>query len=247
MKHLDLYAGIGGFSLAANWMGWETVAWIEKNVYCQKVLNKNFKNVKGYGDIKQFNGVPYKGSVDIITGGFPCPEFSFAGNGRMGMELWEEMFRVCCEIEPTFILPENVPGFAYRKGGLALDQVCSDLESQNYEVLPFIISAASTGAFHKRDRVWIVAIKKDSFNTHTNRLRSYRAQVNQQRGSEFQHEQISLPGSLVSEGIRNGTDARVFGNINGISHRVDRLKSVGNSISPQAAYEIFKIIEPHNP
>lgn len=113
VKHLGLFEGIGGFSLAARWMGWETVAWVEINPFCQKVLNKNFPEAKGYGDIKEFDGTPYRGTIDIITGGFPCQPFSLAGQ-REGTNddryLWPEMLRVISEVKPSFVVGENVAG-----------------------------------------------------------------------------------------------------------------------------------------
>lgn len=156
MKHLGLFEGIGGFSLAARWMGWETIAWVEIDKFCQKVLKKNFPNAKGYGDIKEFDGSAYRGTVDILTGGFPCQPFSQAGAGK-GIEdhrfLWPQMFRVTKLIRPGWIVIENVPGIKR----LVIDMVCSSLESEGYETQPVIIPASALGAWHRRERVWIIA------------------------------------------------------------------------------------------
>ncbi|MEM9990622.1 MAG: DNA cytosine methyltransferase [Bacteroidota bacterium] len=107
MKHLGLFEGIGGFSLAAHWMNWQTVAWVEKDEFCQKVLKKNFPNAKGYDDIRLFTGMAtdeYRSTIDLITGGFPCQPFSTAGR-RKGKQddryLWDEMLRVIREVQPT--------------------------------------------------------------------------------------------------------------------------------------------------
>lgn len=129
--HGSLFSGIGGFDLAAQWTGWENVFQCEIDNYCQKILTKNFPNVKRFGDIKEFDGTQYTNRIDILSGGFPCQPFSVAGQ-RKGKEdarhLWPEMFRVIKEIRPTWIVGENVTGII----GLALEQVLSDLESSGY-------------------------------------------------------------------------------------------------------------------
>ncbi len=156
MKHISLFSGIGGFDLASMWMGWENVVQVEKDEWCRKVLTKNFPSSKQYADIKDFNGKEYSNQIDIVSGGFPCQPFSVAGQ-RKGKEddryLWEEMLRVIGEIKPAFVVGENVTGII----GLALDTVLSDLEAQNYTTETFIIPACGKNAWHRRDRVWIVA------------------------------------------------------------------------------------------
>lgn len=145
MNHLGLFDGIGGFSLAARWAGWETVAWVEKDEHCQKVLKKNFPNAKGYADIFEFSGTEYKGTVDIITGGFPCQPFSHAGE-RNGSDderyLWPEMLRVVNEIKPRWVVAENVYGLLTIDNGFTVESICSDLESAGYE-RPIILDTAS--------------------------------------------------------------------------------------------------------
>jgi DNA (cytosine-5)-methyltransferase 1 len=241
MNHGGLFEGIGGFSLAAEWMGWNNVYHVEKDLACQKVLKKRFPNTKLYGDIKKFKPVP--GSADIITGGFPCQPFSQAGKRRSKEDdrfLWPEMLRVIQEGKPEFVVAENVTNI----DGLALKEVLNDLEGEGYETLPPLeIEAASVGAFHRRNRVWIIAVKENPFNTNAHGIGSHRTEIDQQRSIEFQHEQISLPGSLVSSSVRQGIDSRVFRDVNGLSNRVDRLRQIGNSISPQVAFEIFKAID----
>lgn len=160
MRHGSLFSGIGGFDLAAQWMGWENVFQVEIDGYCQRVLQKNFPNVKRYGDIREFDGTQYKGQVDIISGGFPCQPFSVAGK-RKGTEderaLWPQMLRTIREVQPSYVVAENVSGLLTISGGLVFEQVCADLESEGYEVQPVIIPAASKNALHKRERIWFVA------------------------------------------------------------------------------------------
>ena len=158
MRLLDLFSGIGGFSLAAKWT-WgdelDIVGFCEIDKFCQKVLTKNFLGVPIYDDIKKLKGSQFR-SVDIITGGFPCQGFSVAGK-RKGKEddryLWPEMFRVIQEAKPRWVIGENVTGII----DMALDTVLFDLENERYETQTFIIPACSQNAPHKRERVWIVA------------------------------------------------------------------------------------------
>lgn len=164
MRHIGLFAGIGGFELAARWMGWNTIAWSEWDPFCQKVLSYHFPEAKGYGDIKQADFTRYRGQCDILTGGFPCQPYSVAGK-RLGKEderhLWPEMLRVIREVQPRWIIGENVRGLLSWNEGVVFEEVCSDLESEGYEVQAFIIPAAGVGAPHRRERVWIIANASD--------------------------------------------------------------------------------------
>ena len=160
MNHLGLFEGIGGFSLAARWMGWKTVAWCEWNEFGQKVLRYHFPEAEGHGDITKTDFTKYHGAIDIISGGFPCQPYSSAGK-RLGKEddrhLWPEMLRVIREVQPTWVVGENVFGLVNWSGGLVFDEVQSDLEAQGYEVQPYVLPAVSVNAPHRRDRVWFVA------------------------------------------------------------------------------------------
>jgi len=160
MRHGSLFSGIGGFDLAAEWMGWENVFHCEWNEFGQKVLKYHFPNADSYSDITKTDFTKYADTIDILTGGFPCQPFSLAGK-RKGTDderyLWHEMLRAVQEIKPKFVVAENVYGIVNIDGGLVFEQVCADLEAEGYEVQPFIIPAASKNAPHRRDRVWFVA------------------------------------------------------------------------------------------
>lgn len=160
LTQLELFAGIGGFGLAGHWAGIKTVCQVEIDPFCQKVLQKNFPNAKRYADVKKFDGKPWRGTVDIISGGFPCQPYSAAGK-RLGKEderhLWPEMLRIIREVRPRWIVGENVFGLVNWSGGLVFDEVQSDLESEGYEVQAFVLPAAAVNAPHRRDRVWFVA------------------------------------------------------------------------------------------
>jgi len=161
LKHLDLFSGIGGFSLGLESAGLvETVAFCDFDKYCQQVLNKNFPGVPVYGDVKELNYDKLRADginqVDIITGGYPCQPFSVAGRKKGEQDprhVWPEMFRLIKELRPTWVIGENVGGHIK----LGLDSVLENLESEGYSARTFSISASSVGANHKRERVWIVA------------------------------------------------------------------------------------------
>jgi len=166
MNHLDLFSGIGGFSLALEKVGFKTIAFCEKEKYCRLLLQKHWKGVKIYNDIKDCKGKEIKetyGRVDILTGGFPCQPYSVAGKQKGTDDdryLWPEMLRVIKEVQPTFIIAENVRGLINIQDGMVFETVCSDLESEGFEVQTFIIPAAGVNAPHKRERVWIVGYSK---------------------------------------------------------------------------------------
>ena len=160
VTHGSLFSGIGGFDLAAEWMGWENLFNCEWEEFPRKVLKHHFPNVKQYGDIKEFNAATYSGRIDILTGGFPCQPYSTAGK-RKGKQderhLWPEMLRVVRECSPRWIVGENVRGLVNWNGGLVFEEVCADLETCGYSVQPFILPACAVNAPHRRDRVWFVA------------------------------------------------------------------------------------------
>lgn len=167
MTHASLFSGIGGFDLAAEWMGWNNVFNCEINPFCRKVLAYHFPNAKQYEDIKAVDFTIYRGHVDVLTGGFPCQPFSLAGK-RRGTEdnryLWGEMLRAIKEIEPRWVVGENVLGIVSWSDGMVFEQVQSDLEDAGYEVQPYIIPACAVDAPHRRDRVWFVAHRRDVEN-----------------------------------------------------------------------------------
>jgi DNA (cytosine-5)-methyltransferase 1 len=160
MNHIGLFEGVGGFSLAARWMGWKTKAWCEINPFCQQVLKHHFPYAQGHSDIKTTDFTIYRGQCDIITGGFPCQPYSLAGK-RKGNEderhLWPEMLRGIREIQPTWVVGENVHGLINWSGGLVFDEVQTDLEAAGYEVFPYVLPACGVNAPHRRDRIWFIA------------------------------------------------------------------------------------------
>lgn len=160
MKHGSLFSGIGGFDLAAQWMGWENVFHCEKKEFCRRVLNYYWPTAKSYEDVTTTDFTIWRGRVDVLSGGFPCQPYSTAGK-RKGKEddrhLWPEMLRAIREIQPRFVVGENVRGLLSWNGGVVFHEVQSDLEAEGYDVLPFLLPACGINAPHQRYRVWFIA------------------------------------------------------------------------------------------
>ena len=188
MTHGSLFSGIGGFDLAARWAAFDNKFWCEFDPFCQRVLRHHFPESAGYADIKTVDFTPWRGRIDLLTGGFPCQPMSIAGK-RQGQNderyLWPEMLRAIREIRPTWVIGENVGGLlsmvesvcedgvdeeaakkdpsvqSYSKRYL-LDRIVEDLENEGYRVQPVVIPACAVGAPHRRDRVWIIAYTADA-------------------------------------------------------------------------------------
>jgi len=182
MRHGSLFSGIGGFDLAAEWMGWENVFHCEWNPFGQKVLKHHFPKSISYNDITKTDFSIHRGDIDIITGGFPCQPYSTAGlrKGKADeRHLFPEMLRAIKEIQPTWVIGENVRGLVSWGGGLVFHEVCDDLEREGYEVQPFLIPAASVNAPHKRERIWFVAYSESArAGKNIGRLRSLSKRCN---------------------------------------------------------------------
>ena len=159
LRLFDLFSGIGGFSLGMEaTKRIKTIGFVEKDKFCQKVLQKNFKNIPIEEDIRNVKGSNY--TADIVSGGFPCQPFSVAGK-RRGQDddryLWDETIRVVAETKPKWFVGENVEGIININNGLVLRQVQTDLEKEGFQVQCLVIPASGIGAWHQRKRVWIIA------------------------------------------------------------------------------------------
>tara|TARA_R100000353_G_scaffold79555_1_gene59936 strand:+ start:117 stop:1112 length:996 start_codon:yes stop_codon:yes gene_type:complete len=159
LRLLDLFSGIGGFSLGMEaTKRIKTIGFVEKDKFCQKVLQKNFKNIPIEEDIRNVKGSNY--AADIVSGGFPCQPFSVAGKRRGKNDdryLWDETIRVVSETKPKWFVGENVEGIININNGLVLRQVQTDLEKEGFQVQCLVIPASGIGAWHQRKRVWIIA------------------------------------------------------------------------------------------
>lgn len=281
--HLDLFSGIGGFAIAAQANGLETVAFCEIDPFAQKVLRKNFPGTTIHNDItKTEEFKQYEGNIDILTGGFPCQPFSVAGKQKGTQDhrdLWPAMFRIIQQTQPSWVIGENVAHFT----SMAFTRTKTDLESEGYTVQPFVIPACAVQAPHRRDRIWIIAhadSKRCSSRISDWQERpvlhdqdgdtgkNQRQGKSRKRGSGQTCEVAANHGSQRVQGrkpqplcgqsafpwfqdVRRVEDffnrpdlpePLIRGSRDGVSHRVDRTRALGNAIVPQVAAELIKAI-----
>jgi len=278
LQHLDLFSGIGGFSLGLETAGLaETVAFCDIEDYCQKVLNKHWPHVPIFSDIKELNyeTLRAKGinNIDIITGGYPCQPFSVAGRKKGEQDprhLWPEYFRLVKELRPTWVIGENVSG--HIKQGL--DTVLENLESEGYSTRTFSISASSIGANHKRERVWILAHSGRSLREGTELGKENENEIGKENANQFERSsstsqsnvansererlqrseqyethtretstQFSTAEQIEATGLHWAIEPDVGRVAHGIPNRMDRLKSLGNSLVPQIPFLIANCIK----
>jgi DNA (cytosine-5)-methyltransferase 1 len=281
MRSGHLFNGIGGFALAAEMMGWKNIFHCEIDPFCNAVMKKHFPDSIELMDIKKQNFNVYLHTIDLITGGFPCQPYSTAGK-RLGKEderhLWPEMLRAIREIQPGYVVGENVRGLTNWNGGMVFDEVQADLETEGYEVLPFLLPAAGVEAPHVRDRIWLIAYsdsnrraqypefsKNDNgqpvegvekryepdalygrrtFTDADSSERSERRLHPEQSETTMGYARLRTSRNYGQEGWREfPTQSPICRGNDGIPHRVDRIKSLGNAIVPQVALQIFKAIE----
>ena len=270
MKVLDLFSGIGGFSLGLERAGMETIAFCEQDDKCRQVLSKHWPDVPQYNDVKTLtkeqldnDGIEKPG---LICGGFPCQPVSVAGK-RKGKDddryLWGEYFRLISEIKPDWVIGENVAGLIT----MGIDDVLADLEGKGYAVQTFVIPACAVGAYHRRDRVWIVA-NANKFSNGKQYVNEEKRQISKPRnnGSKESLANASGKGLQGRQEVRNTERGRAQRNqlsprcgerskpgnwlpeppvgrvANGVSGRMDRLKQLGNAVIPQIPEVIGKAI-----
>jgi DNA (cytosine-5)-methyltransferase 1 len=271
MTHGSLFSGIGGFDLAAEWMGWTNLFHCEWNEFGQRVLGHYWPDAECFRDITKSDFTAYRDSIDVLTGGFPCQPYSAAGK-RLGKaddrHLWPHMLRAIREIQPRWVVGENVRGLVNWNDGLVFDEVQADLEAEGYEVQPFLIPACGVNAPHRRDRVWFVAYSKhgqrehenqevctgwaSSLNgsadaTNTERIRPPRKEHGKEEPE--QHSQAHPRGRWenfpTQPPVRSRNDG-LSGGLDGITFskwRNESIKAYGNAIVPQVALQIFKSIQ----
>lgn len=212
MRHGSLFSGIGGFDLASEWMGWENVFHCEWNPFGQKVLHHYWPTAIQYHDITKTDFTIHRGQIDIITGGFPCQPYSMAGK-RKGKEderhLWPEMLRAIREIQPTWVVGENVLGLVNWDGGLVFHEVQADLEAQGYEVQPYVLPAASVNAPHLRNRVFFVAYKWTAIDSDNKGRSSGSSEIQIKDGKVSQWDNHAKPSD--SNFRSDASDSNGFG------------------------------------
>ena len=222
LKLLDLFSGIGGFSYGLEQTGgFETIAFCEKDQFCQKVLRKHWNDIKIYDDIRHIKGSEIK--ADIVTGGFPCQPFSVAGKQRGTDDdryLWDETIRVVAETKPKWFIGENVDGLINIQEGKVLQQIQKDLEAESFQVQCLVIPASGIGAWHQRKRIWIVGYSEHNGSSSTkikgrNSETSEWSSQRQNEAKQFERTSRSTNNGSLSNskslrpGRRSGEECRI--------------------------------------
>ena len=217
MNELALFAGAGGGLLASSLLGWRTVCAVELDWYCRCVLTQR-QNERTLGtfpiwdDVRTFDGKPWRGSVDVVSGGFPCQAFSTAAAGNNTADtLWPEMHRIVADVSPRYVFAENV-------SEEAINTAADDCESMGYKTRAISLSAKDLGADHIRERHWLLAYADDSREL----LRGLNAET-----SILPQLQTSVWESYAGE-------PRVS---DGLAYRMDRIKATGNGQLPAVAVQ----------
>lgn len=261
MTHLSLFSGIGGLDLAAEWAGFMTVGQCEFAEYQTKVLEKHWPDVPRWRDIRTLTKESFYErtglrTVDVVSGGFPCQPFSVAGKQKGKGDdryLWPEMLRVIRELRPHCVLGENVPGILK----IAAGQVVEDLERTGYHVVVLNFEAAAVGAWHRRARVFFAGYT----DTAGQQGREFAGAPSAAcpPGEQPTSRTAGKYGKTADNAVRGGhnwihgrresqeladghcwaAEPGVGRVANGIPHRVDRIKCLGNAVVPQQAYPIF--------
>lgn len=228
MNVLDLFSGIGGFSLGLERAGMRTVAFCEVDARCRAALARHWPDVPCFHDVTTLDGRQLT-DIDVIAGGFPCQDISSAADAPAGIEglrsgLWREFARLIGELRPKFAIVENVSALRQR----GLDVVLGDLAALGYDAEWHCIPASAVGAPHPRDRIWIVAYTPEVFGQGQRR--------NQPRRILSRDGILSL---LDNEGRGKpvpswwAVEPSVDRVVHGVSHRVDRLGQLSNAVVPQ--------------
>lgn len=241
MTHLSLFSGIGGLDIAAQWAGFRTVGLCEYADYPYRVLQKRFPGVPIWRDIRTLTGEDFYEqtglrTVDVVSGGFPCQPFSVAGK-RLGKDddryLWPEMCRVISEVRPAWVIGENVSGLVRS----VLDEILDDLEEAGYAARAYAFKACEVGALFAGERIAVVAASND----RSAALRRD-AQFPPDDGPEGCGDYYRGGAPEFDAGQWRALESRPYGVADGVPHRVDRLRCLGNAVVPAQFYPIFAAI-----
>lgn len=263
LRELALFAGAGGGILGGHLLGWRTVCAVEWEPYAASVLVQRQNDgilppFPIWDDVQTFDGRPWRGIVDVVSGGFPCQDISAAGKGagidgeRSGM--WREMARIICEVRPQYAFIENSPMLTTR----GLDVVLSDLASMGFDARWGVLGAADVGAPHQRDRIWVVAnsnsikqwtiqsgIKKSSRNTQ----RQCFSDSGFLENTDGQRQQKQRNSESTKQAIAKlecsswwAFEPNLGRMAHGVAARVDRLKAIGNGQVPAVAATAWNLL-----
>lgn len=267
----DLFSGIGGFSLAAHWMGWRTAWFSEIDPYASRVLAHHWPDVPNHGDITQIDWTTVE-PVDVLTGGFPCQPHSLAGlraGSNDERDLFDEIIRCAGVLRPRVIVLENVPGLFTSDAGRFFGRVLGAVAALGYDAEWRVLSAADVGAPHKRERVWIVAqrpFQYSEFVGYTEQPRLEGHPCHEGPDIRGRHDGAAAGSTAAAsipvgwsdatavqgadntarliprEAAEGGPESPLWPVAHGVSGRVARLRGIGNSIVPACALEIFRTI-----
>lgn len=240
LRVLDLFSGIGGFSLGLERTGgFETVAFCEIDPFCQRVLAKHWPEVPIYDDVERLSANRLRddriGGIDVICGGFPCQDISFAGGG-LGLDgqrsgLWREIVRLIGELRPQYALVENVAALLAR----GMDTVCGDLADCGYDAEWSVVSACALGAPHMRRRVFILAYP----NSVDGRPRVRHTPSLESRAVQAVND---FTGSRARWRARMEDPSALYRGADGVPDRVDRNRAIGNAVAPEVIEMIGRLI-----
>lgn len=242
LTHLSLFSGIGGLDLAAEAAGFVTVGQCEWAEFQTKVLEKHWPDVQRWRDIRGLSADDFyrktgHETVTCISGGFPCQPHSVAGKRRASSDerdLWPEMRRVISEIKPKWVVAENVPGLLSSENGRFFANVLRDFAEMGFDVGWGITSAAAIGAIHRRERLAIIA--------YASSIRLQRRFTTQERFYSDEQSKRAFTNLLRCADESYIRKSAILRRNNGLPNRVDRTKSLGNAVVPQAFYPFFKAI-----
>ena len=270
MNELALFAGAGGGILGGKLLGWRTVCAVELDAYCRRVLLARQRDgflprFPIWDDVQTFDGRPWRGGVDVVSGGFPCTDISAAGKGA-GIEgkqsgLWKHMVRIVGEIRPQYVFVENSPLLVKR--GLAV--VLGDLAEMGYDARWGIVGARHIGAPHVRDRIWILAYAERIGLPGRGQVGQAARSLRLRGGTRRYQEQGLLADPVRQRGrggspwVKNAEDAweplrhswrsdwwdteRGLDRVaNGVAHRTHRLKAIGNGQVPAVAALAWRLL-----
>ena len=241
MNHLSLFSGIGGIDIAAEWAGFETVCFVEKDDYCQKILRKHWPNVPIRGDVLGVSGSDFN-DITLISGGFPCQDISSVKYNPEGINgarsgLWAEYKRLVSEIRPRYVLVENVSALLFRGVG----RVLGDLSSIGYDAEWKIVQASDYGAEHQRKRLFIIAYPKGiRWNPLDIQQKDRCAKEYIQSSVAFRRLCSNL--SMVMEPDFSNPSSGINRNDDGLSSGLDSIRCLGNAVDPFQVYPILKAI-----
>lgn len=267
MNELALFAGTGGGILGGKLLGWRTVCAVERDAYAASILAQRqndgiLEPFPIWSDVRSFSGYPWRGIIDIVSGGFPCQDISLANRDAKGISgersgLWKEMFRIVCEVRPRYVFVENSPALTSRGIGCVL----GDLASVGFDAEWDVFGAHHVCAPHKRDRIWILAYTRRQYGD-PRPIQGMEPKQQEPKGQKSKHfcqvfsypasERLQAVGLSIRENSKKSmpcksgwweAEPNVGRVANGVAFGMDRLRAIGNGQVPSVAAIAFTILK----